>query len=747
MSNPLRAPTSFLPTDKYTFPDAYIDIKEYPKLLEVEKNGKDLNKWRAEFQDVDVEPFRTIVIPKALSVIDEVHQKAGDVYATAQTQKLNLRVRSKQAHRVLSRTFRQLPENSGRYPFLTRRVIGARASVTLSASGGTIYSMNRLTKYLPKKNETIREPVTRAEAAEAAERCGLLLNHLAADQIAPYPLVYTEGVENMKINTKSDNGYPVGGKMTEELAASKVYGLAKTIRQQAVEIAKTRGPRALYAWVREQEETHPELWVLKGKTKGDYYKKDKLGAGMLRFYNAFGRQVVLNMQVATQVLEKQSQKITDNPSKYRSGLGISLVRGGAEELVDAMQIQLDEHTKAYVHVGDDSWVAIVARGKIVFFALDCSSFDLTQHGRCTQEVHSVIRAELERVDAVAANLWHAVARERLVTLVGGAVVRMKHAGPSGMPLQSKVNDVLMDVMITRTLERGTDDDWLDPERLDALLQDVGGGMGFSVRLESYTVSNAGTLKEALAENPFLFIGYYFYTEEGKVRVVADLPRSMAQMPYPSQAWVKKEHELEVLEAMRLGSVYMSQGIYPSEGRQAQEAFKLTVEEMLEDVIRKYGDVHDDSLLFAVSGDVHGPAPIASLSGLLAAIRRPLEPLWEKEPEMVGTSEFLTGDWATEVEREERERGADRPRDETAGIKPVAIRHKAVPTHPATWENWGRPPPTAVWGPNKPPKQRFRLEKTAAPLRNTRIGKVLPDDESEYFGSDLDDDDEYDEYYG
>lgn len=747
MSNPLRAPTANMNADKMQFPDSFLDLKEYKVLQEIESRGKDLTKWRAKLQEsgVDMAPSRTVVIPKALTVIPEVHQKPGEVYATAQTQKLNLRIRSKYAHQVTDRVFRQLPGESIRYAFLTRVAVGDRARITCSASGGTAYSLERVLRYYPKIGEVLTAPTTRFEAAESILRCGLSLNRLAADQIKPYPLVYIEGVDNMKINMKSDNGYPVGGNMSDPLAASKVNGLAKTIRQKAVEAAKAKGPRSLEEWVRQQEESNPELWLLKGKTKGDFYKKDKIGAGMLRFYNAFPRQVVLNMQVATQVLERQSKNITDDPLKFHSGLGISLVRGGAEELVAALDAQLKERDQAYVHVGDDSWVVVRADGKLIMFALDCSSFDLTQHRDATREIHSGIRDELERVDAVAANLWHAVARERLVTLVGGAVMRMRHAGPSGMPLQSKVNDVAMDIMIQRTLSKGTSEDFLDEHRLDELLQQVGGGMGFAVRLESYTVCNSATLKEALLENPFLFIGYYFYTEEERVRVVADLPRSFAQLPYPSQAWIKKDHEMAVLEAMRLGSIYMSQGIYPEEGRAAQEAFKLTVEQMLEDVIRKYGDVQDDSLLFAVSGDVHGPAPIASLTGLLAAVRRPLSALWDWEPPMVAESELLYGAWADDVEREELERGADRPADLTPSVRPVAIKHKPVPTHPATWDNWGRPPPTAVWGPDKAPRQRFRVEKVSGPMRNARIGKVLPDDDSEGFMSDLDDD-EYEEYY-
>jgi hypothetical protein len=103
--------------------------------------------------------------------------------------------------------------------------------------------------------------------------------------------------------------------------------------------------------------------------------------------------------------------------------------------VDALQVQLDAHGCGFVHVGDDSLVVVKVGDQMVSFALDCSSFDLTQHGDCTKEVHDALRGVLEQVDAVAANIWHALARERVAVIVGGAAVRMKHAGPSGMPLQ------------------------------------------------------------------------------------------------------------------------------------------------------------------------------------------------------------------------------------------------------------------------------------------------------------------------
>lgn len=748
MSNPLRAPTAYLPADKNTFPDAFINLKDHPKLQEIERAGKDLVAARKKIEHCDMDPFRSVAIPKHLTVIPEVHQKAGDVYATAQAGKLNFRIRSKQAHTVCSQVFRQLPDESEKFGFLTKKAVGDRASVTLSASGGTTLSLNRLAEYYPAKNSVVDNPPTREEALMALQRCGLVLRDKDSDQLKPYPLVFTEGVENMKVNLNSDNGYPVGGKLNDDLARQKVNGLARHIRSEAVAYAKLKGARALVDWKREQEESNPELWLVKGKTKGDYYKVSKLGAGMLRFYNAFPRQVVLNMQVATQVMERQASNIS-NGTQFHSGLGISLVRGGAEDLVDVMDQQLKLKGYAYVHVGDDSWVAVKVGEEIVLFALDCSSFDLTQHGDATLQVHTAIRDELEKVDAVAANLWFAMARERLVVLVGGAVVRMKHAGPSGMPLQSKVNDVLMDIMIDRTLSRANEATFVSESSLDALLQDVGKGMGFSVRLESYTRLPVRTIKEAIGLQPFLFVGYYFYTEEGQVRVVADLPRSMAQMPYPSQTWVKKDLELELAEAMRLGSIYMSQGIYPEEARAAQNAYKEQALLLIEKAIRNHGDVENVSLRFAVGTGPHGPDAEASLSGLKKALEKPLEELWLAPQELASTSTFISnpGDWYDDLLEEEKVRGADRPLDLTEQTKKLYVRQKAVPTHPPTWENWGRPPPTAVWGPPKAPKQQTYKTvgyTTKGKGHTTRIGKVLPEEDEEEWFDDYDSD--YEDMY-
>lgn len=740
MSNPLRAPRDYVPGQRTVFPCSYMEKSDHPKLVEIEEVGRNLDVWRAKLAVLDLAPCRSMVIPKKDTVIKNVLQTEKETYASAMNDGLQIRTRTGWAYDICKGVYACLPEECPTYPFTERDVVGTRAEATLKATGGTIYSMNRLLRYYPHKGEAVQRPCTRAEAAAALRSCGLDLSELDQDQLRPYPLIFKEDAENLRINLVADNGFPVGGDMTDTMAAQKVFGFAKTIRNKAMEVAKRSGPRAIFEWVREQEAETKEavFWALKGKTKGDFYKKAKVGDGEMRFYNAFPRQVVLNEQVATQVLERHAKHILDNPLDIHSGIGLSLVRGGAQDLVAAMQQQLDAHGVAFVHVGDDSWVVVRAGSKLVSFALDCSSFDLTQHGDCTLEVHAALRNVLEKVDAVAANIWYALARERVVVLVGAAAVRMKHAGPSGMPLQSKVNDMLMDIMIRRVLNEGTEQEWLQEERLDALLQRVGDDMGFRVRLEDYSVQEVDTIEEFLAQAPVLFIGYYFYKEEGVVRVVADLPRSMAQMPYPSQNWVKSKHDLELREAMRLGSIYMSQGVYPLCARKAQETYQMLVEDLLEKALAKYGDVEEKALGFAVNDDVFGPAAIPSLSGLLAAVRRPLNTLWD--PELPNVSTFVVLDWAGEVEEEERARGADRPVDETARYPARAMGHVAKATHPVTWANWGRPPPTAVWTPAKAPRQREQEGPSRAPgFKKTRLGVVLDEEDSEEYMSDLDDD--------
>jgi hypothetical protein len=96
--------------------------------------------------------------------------------------------------------------------------------------------------------------------------------------------------------------------------------------------------------------------------------------------------------------------------------------------------------------------------------------------------------------------------------------------------------------------------------------------------------------------------------------------------------------------------------------------------------------------------------------LRAVLREPAELWLEKEQELSSFSELVLFDWAAQAEEEERQVDLSlgivrrRPPSET-GIARVPLAAGRVPTHPVSLRNDGRPPPTAVWGPDKAPRQR------------------------------------------
>jgi len=291
-----------------------------------------------------------------------------------------------------------------------------------------------------------------------------------------------------------------------------------------------------------------------------------------------------------------------------------------------------------------------------------------------------------------------------------------------MPLQSKVNDMLMDVLIQRTVGMlaSTDCDGADVAQAVTL---CGHQMGFSIKLEQYWRGRAESLRDALGRQPFLFIGYYFYARAGSVRVCCDVPRTLAQVPYPSQKWFKEREELSVMEAMRLGSIALNLGVPPAELEVSFDAFRREASSLIERALMG-GDRESEQLRWVVQESPFALAVDArpSLSGLLRSLTRDPRVLWlHKEPELLSVSELKPLTWADEVEEEESgERRAlglapsVRPASDSS-VRALRIPSGRVPTHPATSANDGRPPPTVVWGPPKAP----RAQESVSTSRRTR----------------------------
>lgn len=700
-----------------------------------QKEGYTVERLQEALAGLDMRVEKTIWWPKEYCVDDRVSASTKDVYCATPKGKTALRIRSAHAYSLTTKMLSKLPDDG----FAARQIVVSRMKSRFMAVGGAERAIFRIAGAYPKLGSTVAAPVTRAEAQRALRNSGISLQGMPTHVLVPYPLLAREGEQGLTVNKHADNGFPVGGTWSTPGAADAILGLAVTMRKQLVTSAKTVD--GVQRWKEGMERDFPHMVALRGKAKQDVYAEEKIQESRLRFYNVLPRQVMLNMQVATQPLESLSKNILDGS---KTGMGLDLTKAGAEKLVAALEEQLASGS-AYVHVGDDSWV-IIKRGEFMtMFALDCSNFDLTQHADATLEVHRAVRSQLRLIDAAAADLWYAYARERLVVTAGTLVRRWKHAGPSGMPLQSKVNDMLMDVLINRaltTLGAGS----VDEDRVASVLAQCGESLGFSVRVEQHRTLRARSVLGYLEQLPFLFVGFYFHVLEGRVGVFTDLPRTMAQMPYPGVKYEKTKSELLVTEAMRLGSMYLSAGVAPHSLQGVLDVWRAEVIELLRRAIRENGDVSSERLTWAVAENPFGPAVLPSLTGLLEAVQRDPHILWMtndvplSSSSMVASSEFwapILGsgahDWAAEAERELEEnaglynyigppQGAPLPR----GLPFVRGRPS---THPATLRNDGLVPPSAVWLPDKP-KRVFR---ESGPSR--RLGRVLESEAYEEFYDD------------
>lgn len=770
MSNPARAPkeSTFLQLALgASLPDAFdvvagfpypfgkegephIDLKTLGKMLKSPTNVQEI------LAPLDMEGVIPIVIPRELTVDQNIIASTAEYnMATAKNGGPQLRLRSYAAKTLASAFAQKLPGDAELiargvpWTKLSREAAQQRCGQVVFADAGTAFTLGRLAQHYPRKGSTIANPVSFDEARAALGNCGLDLGWCPNEFKRPYPLMTEDRERELTVNPKSDNGFPVLGQWRTDGAATLVMGLARGLRAKYERAFTASGRKGVVEYVRSLEESVPHLMALRGKAKGDYYKVGKMSKAELRFYNAFPRQNMLIMQQATQPFEALARHI----GQYgHSAIGATLVRGGARDMVRALDQMLDVDGWGYVHCGDDSWVVVRVDEDIVLFSLDCTAFDLTQHADATQAIHLVLADALDEFDPVAASVWYAYARERLVVTAGSHVRRWKHAGPSGMPLQSKVNDMLMDVFINRLVATVETFKGLSRTAFEPVVEQVGQDLGLKVRLEDWEVVRAPNLASALTQIPFLFIGYYFWAKElpdndYDVNVCVDLARTIAQMVYPTAGWMDKR-DLQVAEAVRLGSIALGLGLPPDGFENAFEIFRQGAISLLKDAaLYARTNVRTDDLRWLVQENPFGPAAEPGLAGLQAALTRDPASLWGYEPPMASTSVFLSkGSWADELDNEEQRLLEDMlgtaPRAPAArqGPLPPMIPIKE-PQHPLvrqfTLANDGRRPPIARWAPNKPPRVEpvFRKsERSAAPKKGRRRERQYI--ESEDFHSEL-----------
>jgi hypothetical protein len=607
--------------------------------------------------------------------------------------------------------------------------------------------------------------------------------------------VRVRDVRRVLVNPNSSNGYPTMGRWGEEkyhpTIMSQVGWLKRQLGVFRVPLETSNIEQDVHYWMRERDwtvdegkldewyekmlKTRPELFLWQGKCKQDAYKAQKLMAQQMRFYTCCPRFIALVLQELTQSFEARCRNVVSD-WRLHSAQGVSLAYGGAAVVVAALQAQMEATGFGYVHCGDDTWVALLIKGltdtgaddRIVLFSLDASSFDLTQDSEIVDEIKLALYYELSRTDPVLARFWYNCMRRRPTVVAQSLVYMMEDCGPSGMPLQSKINDMIMEAYLhrletaihRRTQEQefalglalhGVESTML--RELPPLIESVGRGMRLSIRLEDMHVHRHSTIQKALEDRPFLFLGYYFHTREfeygPEITVMIDVPRQMAAMPYPGGAYVEDRILFEIRETVRLASIILNWGIPTIEleeafraGAQAALAQLAKAERMIEnwspDERQHFWNAAAD--YFGVP--TYGLDPIKDLIGLRRGLEQMTDlqnpgayKLWRMTEEAEETvARFLPGG----REKDEPARGAadeyrrafwmrkrteegvmvrwsNAKMDSLASMTKVSRAASRPPTHPVTAANHGRPPPTARWGPDKPPRKKKAPQRTAPPM--------------------------------
>lgn len=497
-------------------------------------------------------------------------------------------------------------------------------------------SMGRILKHYPKRGERTSIHFTVPsyyEAQDALERCGLVMPDtalVAKHLFAPAGMPQTDFKDYLvSVNPDADCGLPILGKLRgkQGVNAEARYILGALNRYMYDELDRayqrdsiTGVDQQMKKWAREQ----PYLVAAVGKTKPDYYSLEKVMTASLRFYNVVPKQIGMIMSIASQPFEAAARSIFEGSN---SAQGITLSKGGTDRLMAGMRMQLEKHNFAYVHCGDDSFVIYQIGERLYVLSVDMTAFDLTQRGDVMRQVDNVIAEQLCRVDPVSGQMWLSYMREHTVVLNKTATYVAKDGGPSGVQLQSKRNDVIMDIVLNRLKmrftalsEEGKRREFGSREAVDVTTAEVCLTLGFkSCRTEDFVVGdNNETLEQLFSRVAFKFIGYFIHYRFGHFVPMADIARQYMQMQFPGVKWIDKK-ELGGTEAARIGSIAFNFGVPTLACERAVEALVDHAKRGLEVAIAKYGDTLDSRLGFVTSASVYGATTPASLRGLLTVL--------------------------------------------------------------------------------------------------------------------------------
>jgi len=389
-------------------------------------------------------------------------------------------------------------------------------------------------------------------------------------------------------------------------------------------------------WYELAANQRPYMYAVQGKCKTDYYKLSKLEGREMRFYNVVPAQLGLIAKQATQAFEANAKNIMDDPLMYTSGQGLSYAHGGADAFVDALDLALasaGEYGIVHNHTGDDSLCFCLStnRGWMLGLTVDLTHFDLTQDSKMTSDLDKEVARRLYAVNAPAALVWYGLRRKRLTVMAHTVPVWVENGGPSGLLLQSKVNDVLSEILwerLTLSIYRsGVLKREAPPEReeLNAIFIKECTKMGFRGRLESFDVVRCQTVRDFVRAKPTLYLGYYLHYRQELDRVVvfADPARTCAQIRYPTTRFVKGIANFQLAERIRVASTILGMGIPPEGQEVAFGALVTYAREGLKDVPDGLNLPSMTWLLSQVEG---GPEKEKDVAGLKSALGR-IHQIW------------------------------------------------------------------------------------------------------------------------
>jgi len=587
-------------------------------------------------------------------------------------------------------------------------------------------SMGRLEAYFPRRGDKHVQVPTGLEVDMAMEACGLRPTIIGGKKSLLWNRNPEDRVDAVTTNRKAGLGLPLVGKLVDakgdNLEVMKTFQAVVQYMQEGLGEALQRGGaigvrNQLAKWKREQ----PYLLACYGKTKGDYYSVAKLEKAQARFYVAPSKVTQMISAVATQALERDAENMISMSRKGvkwgHSAQGIRLSGGGTDELMRVMEDQLGTFSFAYAHCGDDTLLIWEVDGRIYCASVDATSFDLTQRAEVTLPVDTALKQALDRYDVLAAEVWFFQNRERVLVLEEGITVETAEGGMSGSQLQSKRNDVLMDVKCQRVEKefRRDKSNFATRERFDAVVNKVGKSMGFVVRVDDFVMGEEGEgLAELLSRTLIKFLGYGIHYSQGQYLPFIDLARSIRQLPYPGAIFVENKLRFDATEAVRIAQIVANWGVAPQRWEGVLEAARASALAAVNKALKTM-----DSEAVLLQGDAEFGIRIP---GTLGGVKRYLE---RSPMEVWGRQEEAT---ELQIESEDEESNEDEEvlaRPERRVKVSLVARASSIPV--ATAGSLGKPIPptvgTAIRAAARRQQANARMERAAARTLTSGLSRM------------------------